>query len=548
MTAIQAVETGRARLTPRLASRVREMTGADDGELFRGNEGRALTLEGRRYTPESFQAWHGSLQQRMETARRVKGEHARDEEWERLATSAENEDRREDYLIPWQTCEMGSATVKEWRRVPDSRQRLTGWSETMALPSSARLTLAVLAAPAWHPATLPPGLAAANADLFPPCYFTVATGSGGCRMAAEFWKAVCREHAILTDSGVPRAGGVPTGSWRGFFRARDGRCQPHAVFAGLEKAEAEELGDLFAGGGILSGGAGEAQVEEVLAFIREHSEDAGSPAGILLFASLEGGTASALGSELLERLRVQFPAMPIFVIGVLPLAGVSPVVTAPWHLALALRAIRRHASAAVLFSNDQLLQQAARDWDMPSPGYAEANLLIAECLSAFTAPLRFGGSDTQPADLRAMLNCFSGEQTGGPPVITGRCWPLTAFADRRLKETVLPSLTEKVLRVAEAAHMTEAQAVAAFLRVRLQPGDEWTQNDSPPGVVHSGRVGTGLHESASVFAESPVIRRTLVRLQKQARELMKLQSAASLCAQLGVGEEELQEAIHEMTQ
>lgn len=284
-------------------------------------------------------------------------------------------------------------------------------------------------------------------------------------------------------------------------------------------------------------------------FMQEHSEDAGSPAGILLFASLEGGTASALGSELLERLRAQFPAMPILVIGVLPLSGVSPVVTAPWHLALALRAIRRHASAAVLFSNDQLLSQAGRDWGMRVPGYAEANLLIAECLSALTAPLRFGGSDSQPVDLRAIVNCFAREQTAAePPVITGRCWPLGAFVDRRQKETLLPHLTERVLRGAAAAQMTESPEVAAFLRVRLVPDGEWTQDDDAPQAVSpGGRVRTGVHESASVFAESPVIRRTLGRLQKQARELLLLENAAALCVQLGVSEEELREAVHSMT-
>jgi hypothetical protein len=547
VTSVQAVETGKARMTARMAALVREKTGADDMELLRGTDGQAVTLERRRYTAEAFSAWQGSLQQRMETARRTRAEQTCATEWQRHAVHADSGEGREDYLAPWQTCEFVSASAREWRRLPDSRKRLTGWSASLPLPPLTRLTLAMQAAPAWDSTTAPPGMAAANADLFPPCYFTVATGSGGCRMAARFWQVLCREHAILPESGAPRTDHGPSGSWRGFFRPRSGHYEPHAIFAGLDAAEAGELGSLFAGGGILSRETGSTLAEGVLQFMMEHSEDAGSPAGILLFASLEGGTASALGSELLERLREQFPAMPILVIGVLPLAGVSPVVTAPWHLALALQAIRRHASAALLFGNDQLLTQASRDWALPSPGYAEANLLIAECLSALTAPLRFGGTDTPPVDLRAILDCLAGEQQHCPPIVTGRCWPLAAFADRRLKRTTLPHLVERVIRAGIASQMTGAEAVAAFLRVKLQPGDEWTQDDSPPVVSLSGRVGPGLHESASVFGGSPVIQRTLERQQKQAMELLKLENAAALCAQLGVEPGDLLGAVNEMS-
>ena len=463
---------------------------------------------------------------------RAKGEAMQrtyDAAWRRLAEEARGD---EDYLVPWQSCEFASASGKEWQRVAESRARLTGWSG--ALPQT-KLTLAVQVAPLWNPDAAPPGMGAANAELFPPCYFTVAAGSGGCRVAAEYWRALCREHAICAETGAPRHE-APTGSWRGFFRALPQRCEPHAVFAGLDEAEAEELGGLFARGGILRGGAG-----EVLRFMEEHSEDAGSPAGVLLFASLEGGTASALGCELLARLRAEFPAMPIFVIGVLPLSGVSSVVAAPWHLALALQAIRRHASAALLFSNDQLLASAARDWHLPQPGYAEANLLIAECLSALTAPLRFGGSDTPPVDLRVLTACFAADDI---PLLTAQCRPLAALADRRLKATTLPWLMQRAVNV---SGMAEAPALAAFLRVRLEPGDAWVHDDAPLHVRLTGRVGVGRHESAVVVAESPVIRRTLHRQARQARELLKLENAPSLCAQLGVSMEEVRAAVEALS-
>jgi len=543
VAAVQAIESGKARMTLRLAARIREMTGADDVAL-RSEDGRALTLDGRRYTEQVFAEWQGSAAQQEERRRREDQERTHAASWSQhlrraglAGVSSESERQRlEDALVPWQTCEFASAPVKEWKRLPESRQRLTGWSAGIKWCMEGRLTLAVQAAPGWNPDAAPPGLAAANAELFPPCYFTVAAGSGGCRVAAAFWQAVCREHGLDPLTGVPRDD-APTGSWRGFFRATAEKCEPHAVFAGLDESERREIGTPFAPAGILSGGAGDDLADQVLQFMQAHSEDAGSPAGILLFASLEGGTASALGSALLARLRAQFPAMAILVIGVLPLAGVSSVVTAPWHLALAVQAIRRHASAALLFSNDQLLASAARDWQLPSPGYAEANLLIAECLSALTAPLRFGGSDAQPVDLRALMECFSGAAV---PLITAQCRPLAALADRRLKAPALPWLMERALQRMGCA---ETPAGAAFLRLRLEPGDAWAQDEQPAVIRMTGRVGIGLHESAVVASASPVIGRTLRRLARQARELLKLVNAPALCAQLGVGMAELRCAV-----
>ena len=65
---IQAVESGKARMTPRLAARIRELTGADDVELLRGIDGAARSLSGKRYTPQVFAAWQGSPQQAEERA------------------------------------------------------------------------------------------------------------------------------------------------------------------------------------------------------------------------------------------------------------------------------------------------------------------------------------------------------------------------------------------------------------------------------------------------------------------------------------------------
>ncbi len=540
---LQALELGRGRLTSKLASRVRELTGADEIELLRGAGGAAATLSGRRYTAEAFAAWQGSAAQAEDRARRAGQEQAWREGWQKLACG---EAAPYGALVPWQTCEFGSAEARAWKAMAPAQQRLTGWSAELSLPPRTRLTLAVQAAPPWNLEAPPPGLAAANAELFPPCYFTVAAGSGGCRMANTFWQAVCREHAVNSSDGQP-IHESPTGNWRGFFRSQSGRCEPHAVFTGLEPDEAGNMENgLFSGGGILCGRAGEDMAQATLSFIEAHSEDAGSPAGIFLFASLEGGTASTLGSLLLERLRERFPSAPVMIIAVLPVSGVSPVVGAPLHIALAMQAIRRHAGAALLFSNDHLLGQARKFWGMDSPGYHEANLLIAECLTAITASLRFGGTDVPPVDLAEIIACLQPCDAGRLPVITGYCWPLAVLADRRLKTITLPWLMQRTLRAASSL-TREAASVMLCLRVHLLAGGEFIINDDPPAVDLTGRIGPGLHESASVFAPSPGIGSLLRRLARQAREVMATQNAAELCRELGVTEATVCSAISDMT-
>jgi|GEM_PF-5616170 len=556
---VQAVECGKGRMTPRLAALIRERTGADDLELLRGTDGAALTLSGRRYTAQAFNAWCDSPRQAEERSRRESLEFAHRAKWRQYLNEAlpgRGTDvpsgielvSVEDLLTPWQSCEFASGPAGTWPRMPASLRQLTGWSPDLGLPARTRLTLAVQVAPVWNPNAPPPGFSATNADLFPPCYFTVATGSGGCRVAAAFWRALCREHAIDSATGRPLRE-APTGSWRGFFRSHADRCEPHAVFAGMEREESADLqGPLFSDDGILCGPTGDELADQTLHFLENYPGDTGSPAGILLFASLEGGTASALSSLLLARLRARYPAVPVMVIGVLPLAGISPVVEAPWHIALAMQAIRRHASLAVLFSNDLLLAQASRVWAMPAPGYAGVNLLIGECLGALTAPLRFGGHDAAPVDLATLIDCFPPAIPGAVPVITGQCWPLAALVDRRMKTISLPWLMLRALMTANRAHSPDprAEAVAAFVRVRLKQGPDWVAGDQPPLVALTGRTGPGLHESASLFGPSPLIRRTLKRLARQAREVWAIENAALACAGMGVTADELRLAIGEL--
>lgn len=133
-------------------------------------------------------------------------------------------------------------------------------------------------------------------------------------------------------------------------------------------------------------------------------------------------------------------------------------------------------------------------------------------------------------------------------MITGQCWPLAALPDRRLKCITPPGLVESALKAAQRARLTdrETTAAAAFLRVRLKPASEWVSGTEPPEVTTTGRIGPGRHESVSVFSSSPVIRRTLKRLARQAGEVWTAGNAGALCKELGLNETDLRAAIRQM--
>jgi hypothetical protein len=117
-----------------------------------------------------------------------------------------------------------------------------------------------------------------------------------------------------------------------------------------------------------------------------------------------------------------------------------------------------------------------------------------------------------------------------------------------MKTMTLPWLVQSTLAAALRPPLSAAdgQGVGIFLRVRFEPGSEWISGSEAPLVKRTGRTGLGLHESATVFAPSPVIRRTLKRLAKQAREVWRTDNAAASCAELGIRPEELDAAIQEM--
>ena len=465
---------------------------------------------------------------------------------------------REQVLVPWQTCEFVSAPARLWDRLPETDQWRMGWTRRMAAPAGSRLTISVQSAPRWDPGQPPPGRAAENSELFPPCVFTVAAGSAGCRMALEFWSNLCREHGLSEAGGEPLHS-VPTGNWRGFFRqeatAGGTRCLPHALFADLDATVIREAAarPLFPRAGLLHAGLdaactaadaegerGQELCDRAMAFMEAHSSEAGSPALLLCFCSLEGSAGGGLGGEMLRRLRERFPSVPIVVCGVLPHARPTADSGVAWRAALALRRIRDHASAALLFSNDSIVKRARSLWDTGGlSGYAASNLLIGEALAALTAPLRYGGRDAPAAAPAAWVESLGEGKAGWPPMVTAHVWPLVRLPFLRGQAPPLPHVVAGALRFAlrQKCFAGGEAAVSLHLRGRWHDPDP---DEAPAGrrrprrpsplLVPDSQVRPGSFASLTVAMSGHEVEESCARIAKRAASHLRRFPAALAAA------------------
>lgn len=593
---VQAIENGKLKLTPKLAARIREATGADEAELLKGAKGKPRAAGGGAYSREFFDRWQEERILKVQTDGSEKIEQARIDGWlsflleaarakspealpaaRRLMAEAVDHVRQRldltdavhDRLTPWQNAEIASMEAAQWKKAGVPLQERCGWDAAMKLPPKLKLTLSLQTVPRWDVEKPPPGMGASNVELFPPCYFTVAAGRGGCELASAFWRTLCREHAV--DPGNGRAArDYPSGSWQGFFR-RTGdpgreRCVPHAVFCDLDpqsvQAVSQRHGELFHPGGLIAaktgsgnsfaaarGREGQKLAAEVQQFMERQSEDAGSPSGILVFLSLEGGTGSGLGTLIMEQLRARYPAVPVLVVAILPPEGTGHVVTGPYNTCLALRTIFKEASLVLLVDNASAQGAAEDDWKLKNAGLAEADLVVAEALAALTTPMRFAGAEAPPLDLPRLAECFRPESEAAPwlpPVIGINSWPMVSLTGRK-KERVPPGLgTAKLLRAALLSGLLGRETVSAGVFVRgryAPPARTATRRREPPRLELSFRRVAGAHESVTLAAPFPFLYRRLEQIAEQAAMLWQRKAFAHACVQGSVNAEMIEEAI-----
>ena len=455
MPTIQAIEGGKLRLTPKLAARIAEATGASETELLKGSQGKARTLEGTKYTAAAFQAWEATRQRRSKPqhhtssllqwcewllkaaqssgdAALMKARTQLIESMERIRVSLGLEDTVNAELLLFQSVETYSAEISQWKKAQLPRIQRLGYHSSMPFGAKTRFTLSWQVTPSWSPGTLPPSPAPTTVDLIPAGYCVIGLGTAGCRMAEAWWKGLCRDHGILPENGQALHGS-PTGNWQGFFRrvpqiTEPDKYVPRAIFADLDQSSLQTIAmagsDLYhpaafcfgeqAIGNVFAGArhaGSRALVETVSKLLARQAQDVGGVSGVFLLHSLEGGTGGGLAQQLLGKLKSDLPASPVICVCPLPDPALGHSVTAPYNLALTLEAVSQGAQAVLLFDPQRLEEEAIRRWKVePRDVENMPNRLIASGLCAFSGPLRFPGADAVPLLLPDWLRMVCGDR------------------------------------------------------------------------------------------------------------------------------------------
>ena len=508
MPTIQAIEGGKLRLTPKLAARIAEATGASESELLKGAQGKARTLEGTKYTAAAFQNWQASRQRRAKPhhqgpallqwcewllgAAQTSGEASMMKARTQLIESMEKiriglglEDQINAGLLPFQSVETFSADISQWKKAQLPKVQRLGYHSSIPLGGKTRFTLSWQITPTWSPGSLPPAPAPTNVDLIPAGYCVIGLGTAGCRMAEAWWKGLCRDHGISPEHG--QAIHVsPTGNWQGFFRkvpqiTEPDKYVPRAIFADLDPSSLQTIAmagsDLFhpaafcfgeqASGNVFAGAhhpSARGLVEAVLRLLARQAQDVGGVSGVFLLHSLEGGTGGGLAQQLLGKLKNELPASPVVCVCPLPDPSLGHSVTAPYNLALTLDAVSQGAHAALLFDPQRLEEEAIRQWKVePRDVENMPNRLIASSLCAFSGPLRFPGADAVPLLLPDWLRMVCGEgQSGELALLAPEIRPLQA----KLSAKSPIHTAEEIVKACTASCRTTTSPIPVTLLLR----------------------------------------------------------------------------------
>lgn len=141
-------------------------------------------------------------------------------------------------------------------------------------------------------------------------------------------------------------------------------------------------------------------IDSVLDVVRKEAERAEMLQGFSLTHSLGGGTGSGLGTNLLSKLREEYPDRMLSTWSVLPSPKVSDTVVEPYNATLSFHQLVEQADLSFCLDNEALYDICQRTLRKKDPKYEDLNSIIASAMSGCTTTLRFPGQLN--ADLRKL--------------------------------------------------------------------------------------------------------------------------------------------------
>lgn len=235
-------------------------------------------------------------------------------------------------------------------------------------------------------------------------------GQCGNQIGFEFWKKLCSEHGISAEGVLEEYATEGTDRKDVFFyQADDEHYIPRAVLLDLEPRVIHSImtssyAKLYnpeniylskSGGGAGNNWAvgysqGEKLQEEIFDIIDREADGSDSLEGFVLCHSIAGGTGSGMGSYILEKLNDRFPKKLIETYSVFPNQDeMSDVVVQPYNSLLTLKRLIQNADCVVVLDNTALNRIATDRLHLPTPSFAQINMLVSTIMSVSTATLRY---------------------------------------------------------------------------------------------------------------------------------------------------------------
>jgi tubulin beta len=209
-------------------------------------------------------------------------------------------------------------------------------------------------------------------------------------------------------------------------------------------------------------------IDSVLEVARKEAEKAEMLQGFSLTHSLGGGTGSGLGTNLLSKLREEFPDRMLTTWSVLPSPKVSDTVVEPYNATLAFHQLMEHADLSFCLDNEALYAICQRTLRKKDPNYEDLNAIIASAMSGCTTTLRF------PGQLNSDLRKLGVNMVPFPRLHFFTCSfaPLTAPGSRAYQQLSIPELTmqgfdPKNIMAAVDPRMGKYLTVAAIFRGQI---------------------------------------------------------------------------------
>lgn len=126
----------------------------------------------------------------------------------------------------------------------------------------------------------------------------------------------------------------------------------------------------------------------MLEVARREAERAEMLQGFQLVHSLGGGTGSGLGTNLLSKLREEYPDRMLATWSVLPSPKVSDTVVEPYNATLSFHQLVENADLSFCLDNEALYDICQRTLRTKSPKYSDLNTLISYAMSGCSTTLR----------------------------------------------------------------------------------------------------------------------------------------------------------------